>query len=770
MDQPTSANDVEDDNGENLFGSNMERDYKENAEQDQYEEAGIDDEEYDALDLAARRAIDSKLSRRDAAIERGTRRMADALMDSLNDDGDDVVVDGSYSTSHPRQRQRHIFNQDLTQMESDQVEMSIDDLANIKNATVGHWITQVGPRCAIKREFKDFLQTHVDEQGSSVYGERIRDMGERNGESFEISYEHLVSAKAVLAYFLANSPATMLNILDEVALEVTLMQYPEYERIHRDIHVRVTDLPSITTLRELRQNQLNCMIRVSGIVTRRTGIFPQLKWVKYNCGKCDQLLGPFYQDIHSEIKINTCPNCQCNGPFIVNMEQTIYRNYQKLTIQETPGTIPPGRLPRHHEVICLWDLIDKAKPGEEIEVTGVYRNNFDASLSTKSGFPVFATIIEANYINKRGELFAAYRLTDDDKKMIIGMGADRHIGQKIIKSIAPSIYGHNGIKRAIALSLFGGISKNVQGKHPIRGDINILMLGDPGTAKSQFLKYVEKTVQRAVFTSGKGASAVGLTASVHKDPVTREWSLDGGALVLADRGVCLIDEFDKMSDTDRTSIHEAMEQQSISIAKAGIITTLQARCSVIAAANPISGRYNSSIPFSQNVELTEPILSRFDVLCVVKDIVEPEQDHMLATNVIASHIRSHPNYGQEEDDDEDDAYAKPSEVDPEIIPQDVLRKYLMYARETIHPQLQQVNEDKLSNLYSELRRESLASGGIPITVRHLESIIRLAEANAKMHLREYVRSDDVDMAIRVTLDSFIGAQKYSIKKVLRQAR
>lgn len=213
---------------------------------------------------------------------------------------------------------------------------------------------------------------------------------------------------------------------------------------------------------------------------------------------------------------------------------------------------------------------------------------------------------------------------------------------------------------------------------------------------------------------------------------------------------------------DRTSIHEAMEQQSISISKAGIVTTLQARCSVIAAANPIRGRYNASIPFSQNVELTEPILSRFDVLCVVKDTVEPEQDHILAENVISSHIRSHPQFDANND------HALPAEEDADVIPQDILRKYIMYAREKIHPKLHQLDEDKLSRLYSELRRESLVSGSIPITVRHLESMVRLAEAHAKMHLREYVRSDDVDMAIKVALESFISAQKFSMMNTLRK--
>jgi DNA replication licensing factor MCM2 len=271
-------------------------------------------------------------------------------------------------------------------------------------------------------------------------------------------------------------------------------------------------------------------------------------------------------------------------------------------------------------------------------------------LNSKNGFPVFSTILEANHINKKEDQFAAFRLTEEDEREIRALARDDRIRKRIIKSIAPSIYGHEDIKTALALSLFAGMSKDIGGKHRIRGDINVLLLGDPGTAKSQFLKYVEKTAHRSVFATGQGASAVGLTASVRKDPITREWTLEGGALVLADKGVCLIDEFDKMNDADRTSIHEAMEQQSISISKAGIVTTLQARCAVIAAANPIRGRYNPTIPFQQNVELTEPILSRFDVLCVVKDTVDPVQDELLARFVVGSHLRSHPKFESERDE------------------------------------------------------------------------------------------------------------------------
>merc|ERR1711894_702890 len=310
------------------------------------------------------------------------------------------------------------------------------------------------------------------------------------------------------------------------------------------------------------------------------------------------------------------------------------------------------------------------------------------------------------------------------------------------------------------------------GKHRVRGDLNVLMCGDPGTAKSQFLKYTEKIAPRAVFTTGQGASAVGLTAYVQRSPVTKEWTLEAGVLVLADKGVCLIDEFDKMNDQDRTSIHEAMEQQTISISKAGIVTSLKARCAVIAAANPIGGRYDPSMTFSENVDLTEPILSRFDILCVVRDTVDATADEHLAKFVVGSHMRSHP-LANDRDREimkkvENELSSASGLAGVEKIPQELLRKYVLYAREKVHPKLHQMDQDKVAKMYSELRRESMATGSIPITVRHIESMIRIAEANAKMHLREFVHEDDVNMAIRSMLESFIDTQKFSVMKAMRR--
>ena len=248
--------------------------------------------------------------------------------------------------------------------------------------------------------------------------------------------------------------------------------------------------------------------------------------------------------------------------------------------------------------------------------------------------------------------------------------------------------------------------------------------------------------------------------------MTREWTLEGGALVLADKGVCLIDEFDKMNDQDRVSIHEAMEQQSISISKAGIVTSLQARCAVIAAANPVSGRYEPHRTLTENVELTDPIISRFDILCVVRDKVDPVQDSKLAKHVLGNHVRNHPEYDPELP--EHAHLPAPEEEDDEILSQDQLRKYVTFAKQSCRPRMTQAHEEKIARVYAELRRESMGGQGIPIAVRHLESIIRMGESHARMHLRDTVAEEDVDVAIRVMLESFIAAQKLSAQKQMER--
>ncbi|KAH7976741.1 hypothetical protein HPB52_018809 [Rhipicephalus sanguineus] len=746
-DDDVRRDEEQEEEGEELFGDNMEDDYRAIPALDVYDPQMLDDSEYSALSESDRRAVEEQLRQRDRAEGRVTGRMRRGLL-----------YDESSSEADRPVRRRRLAERAAEGTFSDDEDMveSIENLEDMKGHTVREWVTQIGPKTEIYNRFKNFLRTFVDERGHNLYKEKIRQMCEENKMSLEVNYNTLAQAEQVLAYFLPEAPAEMLVIFDEAAKDIVLGMFPQYERITREIHVRITDLPLIEDIRSLRQLHLNQLVRTAGVVTSTTGVLPQLSLVKYDCNKCSYVLGPLVQSQNQEVKPGSCPECQSTGPFTINMEQV------RACLDEGkcrwPFFLGCGR--------PLADLCDSCKPGDEIELTGVYTNNYDGSLNTANGFPVFATIIMANHVLRKDDKVAARHLTDDDVRRIVALSKDEKVADRIIASIGPSIYGHEEIKRAIALSLFGGEAKNPGQKHRVRGDINLLICGDPGTAKSQFLKYVQQIAPRAVFATGQGASAVGLTAYVQRSPVTREWTLEAGALVLADKGVCLIDEFDKMNDADRTSIHEAMEQQSISISKAGIVTSLQARCAVIAAANPIGGRYDPSLTF---VDLTEPILSRFDVLCVVRDQVDPVQDEKLARFVVDSHIRHHPSGNNPEDADESMEQESQSQLDesdtgPEKIPQDLLQKYILYAREKVHPKLHQMDQDKVARMYSELRRESMATGSVPITVRHIESMIRLAEAHARLHLREHVLEEDVNMAIRVMLESFINTQKYSVMR------
>merc|ERR1719305_1457806 len=312
-----------------------------------------------------------------------------------------------------------------------------------------------------------------------------------------------------------------------------------------------------------------------------------------------------------------------------------------------------------------------------MDLTGIYKCLYDAGTNARTCWPVYRTELEAVHIKCKGDV-KEMSITDEMQAKIRELAASPNIRERFIASMAPSIYGMQHVKTAIALSLMSGQPKIAAGKHRIRGDINTLVVGDPGLAKSQFLKYVEQTFPRAVYTTGKGASAVGLTAAVQRDE-NGQFCLQGGAMVLADDGICLIDEFDKMNDQDRTSIHEAMEQQTISVSKAGIVATLQARCAVIAVANPVEGRYDASRTFAQNVNLTDPILSRFDVLCVIRDEADSLQDERLADHVVCSHIRSHPDANANDKGCKPRMQQRATSYEVEPIPQDLLKRYIIYA-------------------------------------------------------------------------------------------
>ena len=740
--------------GENL-DDNAENDYRPIEALDKYDEEEFDEQEYENMSPEERKRVEKILDERRRRTQFGSRVPAALLEEMENDDEVEQAM--------RRKRRRMMVFADpvLTEDQYKNFENMLLNQEEIKGSEQ-EWLQRKQTIKFIRAAFTKFIKSYK-EDGKSIYENRIIDMAQNNKQSLEVNYPHLEIKESSLAKWIIKYPELILPHFNDVSFELTSELFPNYSKIVKEIFVRIRDLPIQINIRDLRCENIGHMVKIKGVITKRTSVYPKLKSAYFICSKCGEKNGPFiYNSVDDEIIIGSCPVCQSNGPYSLDSQETIYRNYQRVTIQESPGTVPPGRVPRQKEIILTNDLVDIARPGDEVEVSGLFKSRFDLSTNVKHSFPIFNTFIEANCVKRLNDIDTT-EITEEDEKEIEKLGKRANIDKIIMNSIAPSIYGNEFIKKSLAVSLFGGMPKDHKDKHKIRGDINILLLGDPGTAKSQFLKYIQQIFSRSVYTTGKGASAVGLTASVQKDPVTREWTLEGGALVLADKGICLIDEFDKMNDQDRTSIHEAMEQQSISISKAGIVTSLQARCSVIAAANPIKGRYDNSMNFGENVELTDPILSRFDLLCVVKDIIDKTTDEKLATFVINSHIMSHP-IGY----DEKIKLEEKERNKLETLSQETLKKYIIYARRKYKPKLNDINKEKIAKFYSEIRKESESAGGIAIAVRHLESLLRIAEAHSKMCLREQVRSEDVDFAIGMMLESFLESQKYAVTKILKK--
>ena len=426
-------------------------------------------------------------------------------------------------------------------------------------------------------------------------------------------------------------------------------------------------------------------------------------------------------------------------------EKSQYIDVQTLKIQEAPELIPVGEIPRSYLLYCDRTLVNQVTPGTRVTVVGIQcvdERETDKSINDRSSY---IRVVQFQHENKKTGR-QTFNFTEEDQRKFNLFAKSDKIYEKIAKSIAPGIFGSDDIKKAIACLLFGGCRKRLNGGVMLRGDINILLLGDPSTAKSQFLKFVERVAPIAVYTSGKGSSAAGLTASIIRDASSGEFQLEGGAMVLADGGIVCIDEFDKMRSQDRVAIHEAMEQQTISVAKAGITTTLNSRTSVLAAANPIYGHIDDLKTTQEQIDFQTTILSRFDCIFLVRDIHNKERDEKMAHHIVDISASNKITTRKEEG---------------EISIND-LKRYIAYARMNCTPKLTEESAKVLQNYYIEDRKKynenkTKKGNDIPVTVRQLEAIIRLSEAIAKMSLSSVVNRKDVDEAHRLFQISTMSA-------------
>lgn len=537
--------------------------------------------------------------------------------------------------------------------------------------------------------------------------------------------------------------------------------------------------------RTLSSHHLNNMVSLEGIVTRCSLIRPKVvRSVHYNETK-DKFHFREYQDQTMTNGVTTSsvyPREDDDGnPLITEYGFCTYRDHQTISIQEMPERAPAGQLPRGVDVILDDDLVDKVKPGDRIQLVGIFRTL--GNRNTNHNSALFKAVILANNIvllsSKSGGGVAQATITDTDIRNINKIAKKKNLFELLSQSLAPSIYGHDHIKKAILLMLLGGMEKNLENGTHLRGDINILMVGDPSTAKSQLLRFVLNTAPLAIATTGRGSSGVGLTAAVTSDKETGERRLEAGAMVMADRGVVCIDEFDKMSDVDRVAIHEVMEQQTVTIAKAGIHTSLNARCSVVAAANPVFGQYDPHKDPHKNIALPDSLLSRFDLLFVVTDDIEDTRDRQVSEHVLRMHRYRQP--GTEEGapvreqasqflgvSAESQANTqKPTDVfekfdamlhagvthtsgrgankKPEILSIPFMKKYIQYAKTRIQPVLTQEASNRITEAYVGLRNDEMEGNQrrtSPLTVRTLETIIRLATAHAKSRLSNRVEERD----------------------------
>ncbi|KAH9627390.1 hypothetical protein KSS87_001229 [Heliosperma pusillum] len=626
---------------------------------------------------------------------------------------------------------------------------------------------------AHKRTFLDFLDHDV---GHGIYMEMIRKMiTNKTRRRLIVNLSDLYDFNSDLIRRMLRSPSEYLQPFADAVTEVTKNIDPKFLKEGEGVSVGF-DGPFVSrrvTPRDLLSQFIGSMVCVEGIVTKCSLVRPKVVKSVHFCPSSGKFMSREYRDITSTTGLPT--GSDENGNLLVTEYGLCkYKDHQTISMQEVPEKSAPGQLPRNIDVIVEDDLVDACKPGDRVAIVGIYKALPGKSSGSVNG--VFRTVLIANNVTLLNKEANAPIYATEDLKNIKKMAEREDTFDLLANSLAPSIYGHLWIKKAVILLMLGGIEKNLKNGTHLRGDINMMMVGDPSVAKSQLLRAIMNIAPLAISTTGRGSSGVGLTAAVTSDQETGERRLEAGAMVLADRGVICIDEFDKMNDQDRVAIHEVMEQQTVTIAKAGIHASLNARCSVVAAANPIYGTYDRSMTPTKNIGLPDSLLSRFDLLFIVLDQMDPEIDGHISEHVLRMHrYRSALDGG---DGILDGSYGREEEMDAgssvfvkfnrmlhgkkahkgrkqDTLTINFLKKYIHYAKHRVQPELSDEASEQIANAYAELRNaNSNAKGGggggtLPITARTLETIIRLSTAHAKLKLSRTVSKSDVDAALKV---------------------
>ena len=571
-------------------------------------------------------------------------------------------------------------------------------------------------------EFKEFFE--------SVYENELMEISKKGGRFLLINFSELSKFSVELAEQSLNDPTeTIINA--ELALDQLGLSFK------KRLRVRFANLPESQSMKikDIRSIHLDKLLCIQGIVRQSSDVRPQVTSAKFECPTCGNVLSI----LQLETTFREPARCSCgrHGKFRLMAKELV--DAQRLVLEEAPEDLDGGEQPKRLSVFLREDLVEpkmekKTTPGSKIRVVGIVKE-IPVMLKTGAQSTRFDLIMEANFIDPLQEEFESLIFSKEEIKEVIELSKDPKLFNKLIETIAPSIYGYKEIKASLLLQLFGGSRKVLPDGIILRGDIHTLLVGDPGAGKSQLLQFISKTAPKARFVSGKGASGAGLTAAVVKDEFLRGWSLEAGAMVLANNGICAIDELDKMSPEDRSALHEALEQQTVTISKANIQATLRAQTTVLAAANPKMGRFDPYTPIPSQIDLPPTLINRFDLIFPIRDLPNRKTDENIAMHILTAEKKDPLEKG---------------------IPTDLFRKYVSYARKNIEPRLTNEAKEEVKEFYVNLRNNSSSPLSIeqeirpiPITPRQLGAIIRLSEASARLRLSNKVTKSDAKLAINL---------------------